>query len=143
MKFIIVDASVAIKWFIPEIHGMAATYLLDVKFKLLAPSLIFAEVGNILWKKCRLNELAIDTANSILNDFRKMPFDIHENEILLDVAWQIATTYNCTVYDSLYVALAVIEKGILVTADTALYNTLRSTPLGNAVVLVEDVRHIA
>lgn len=55
MKAIVVDASVAIKWFIPEIHATAAGRLLEKNLKLLAPDLIFAEIGNILWKKCRLN----------------------------------------------------------------------------------------
>lgn len=100
-------------------------------------------MGNILWKKWRLKELALDIADSILEDFKKMPFDIHENETLLNVAWQIAITNNCTVYNSLYVALAVIEKGLLVTADGALYNTLKKTSLGKRILWVEDIKNIA
>jgi predicted nucleic acid-binding protein len=142
LKLIVIDASVAIKWFIPEIYAIPATSLLDKKFKLLAPDLIFAEVGDILWKKWRLNELAMDIANSMLDDFKKMPFDIHENEALLNVAWQMATTYNCTVYDSLYVALAEIERALLVTADRVLYNTLKTTPLAKVLLWVEDVKNI-
>jgi len=140
LKSIIVDASVAIKWFIPEIHALTATSLLDKNLKLSAPDLIYAEVGNILWKKLRLKELTIDIAYSILTDFKKIPFEIHTNEALLNAAWQIATAYNCTVYDSLYVALAEIKQGLLVTADKTLYNTLKSTPLAKTLLWVEDVK---
>lgn len=142
MRSIIVDASVAIKWFVPEIHAIAAVGLLDKKIKLLAPDLIFAEVGNILWKKWRLKELTIDIANAILNDFKRVPFEVHEHEGLLNTAWHIATTYNCTVYDSLYVALAEIENGLLVTADSALYKTLKKTSLGKVLLWVEDIKSI-
>lgn len=140
MKSIIVDASVAIKWFVPEIHASAAVGLLNKKFKLLAPDLIFAEVGNILWKKWRLKELTRDIAGSILSDFKKIPFEIHESEALLSTAWHIATTHDCTVYDSLYVALAEREKGLLVTADRALYKALKNTPLSEVLLWVEDVK---
>lgn len=142
MKSIVVDASVAIKWFIPEIHSIVAAGLLNKKFKLLAPDLIFAEVGNILWKKLRLNEVVFETAKAILDDFKKMPFDTYESEVLLDKAWEIAITHNCTVYDSLYVALASTERSLLATADKRLYNSLKATSLSNTLLWVEDIKNI-
>ncbi len=139
MKAVVVDASVAIKWFVPEIHAAAAARLLQDNMKLLVPDLIFAEVGSILWKKCRLKELTLDTASAILNDFKRLPFNSYESESLLDVAWQIATAYQCTVYDSLYVALAQMERCLLATADRALYNALTTTPLAKVLLWVEDL----
>jgi predicted nucleic acid-binding protein len=140
LKTVVVDASVAIKWFIPEIHAIEATHLLHKNLKLLAPDLIFAEVGSILWKKCRLKELTLNIASAILDDFKKLPFDIYESEVLLDAAWQIATTHQCTIYDSLYVALAQTERSLLVTADSALYNTLKKTHLEKVLLWVEDIK---
>lgn len=139
MKTIIVDASVAIKWFVPEIHAKAAIRLLDEKCKLVAPSLILADIGNILWKKIRLKELTLNIATAILEDFKKMPLELHEHEMLIELAWKIATTYNCTIYDSLYVALAKIEKGLLVTADNAFYNTFKIMPLADLLLWVENI----
>lgn len=37
MKKVVVDASVAAKWFIPEVHSDAALCLLDPEIVLLAP----------------------------------------------------------------------------------------------------------
>lgn len=139
MKAIVIDASVAIKWFIPEIHSIAAARLLNMNLKLLAPDLIFAEVGNILWKKWRSQELPMETANAILQDFKKLPFEIYDGETLLDITWEIATTYQRTFYDSLYLALAQTEGCLLATADQALCNALRSTPLAPLLLWVEDI----
>lgn len=138
MKYIVVDASVAIKWFLPEIHTDAAKAVLNRNARLLAPDLIFSEMGNILWKKTRKKELTNVIAHAILNDFKKMPFEIHESEILLDKAWKIASLYDCSVYDSLYVALAETEKSRLVTADKVLYNRLKKTTLEKNLLWVED-----
>ena len=53
MMKVVVDASVAAKWFLPEIHSDAAARLLDPAIALYAPDLIVPEFGNILWKKIR------------------------------------------------------------------------------------------
>ena len=54
MKGAVIDASVAVKWFIPEIHSQTAVKLLAGKKTLYAPDLIYAEVGNTLWKKWKM-----------------------------------------------------------------------------------------
>ncbi len=143
MKTIAVDASVAIKWFIPEVHAISATRLLHTNLQFIAPDLIFAEVGNILWKKYRTKELTLDIASTILEDFKRLPFNIYENESLLDAAWKIATEHQCTVYDSLYVALAQTEGCLLVTADRVLHNTFKTTPLTRLLLWVEDIKNIS
>ena len=142
MKTIVVDASVVIKWFIPEIHAINASRLLKKTFRFIAPDLIFAEVSNILWKKSRSKELTLEIATEIIEDFKKLPIVIHESELLLDTAWQIATAHQCTVYDSLYVALAKIESCLLVTADKALCNALSKTNLSSNLLWIEHVKNI-
>lgn len=139
MKAIVIDASVAIKWFVPEVHSEVAIRLLDRDAEFLVPDLIFAEIGNILWKKCRLKQLTLNNANAILHDFKRLPFNISSMESLLDGAWKIATKYQCTLYDSLYLALAQIKKCSLATADRALYNMLQATPLCHSLLWVEDI----
>jgi predicted nucleic acid-binding protein len=140
LKKIVVDASVAVKWFIPEVHSENATHLLDKPIKFLAPNLIYAEVGNILWKKTRLKELTQEIAGEILNDFKKMPFEISENQSLLETAWHIATKYQRTFYDSLYLALARTENCQFVTADQAFVNALKATDLSASLIWIEDIK---
>lgn len=143
MKKIVVDASVAIKWFIPEIHAHFASRLLNNQLQLLAPDLIFAEAGNILWKKVRLQEISVEIGQDILNDFQQLPFQISESETLIDLAWHIATQYQRTFYDSLYLALAQSEQCLLVTADQKFFNALQATHLQQSLLWIEDIKDIA
>jgi predicted nucleic acid-binding protein len=53
---------------------------------------------------------------------RKLP--TIPTQALLEQAFVIATTFDCTVYDSLYAALAVDAKAQLITADEKLVNAL-------------------
>lgn len=142
MTAIIVDASVAIKWFIPEIHAELSTHVLNESFVLYAPDLIFAEIGSILWKKCRSKEIAFSTASAILSDFKRVPIDIYANDILINEAWQIAHNYQCTVYDSLYVAMAKMKQGILVTADKALFQHISVSTLSKHILWIENIASI-
>ena len=73
---VVVDASVAVKWFLPEVHAEAARQLLRDKMTLLAPDLIWAEVANALWRKWRDRELAAEVVKGILTDFRRFPLRI-------------------------------------------------------------------
>lgn len=139
MKKIVLDASVAIKWFIPEVHSDNAARLLDKPITFFAPDLIYSEVGNILWKKVRLKELSSKYAQDILSDFRKMPLDITDSRPLLETAWHIAVKYQRTFYDSLYLALATTKNCLLVTADKVLVNSLQSTELSPLLLWIDDV----
>lgn len=61
MKSYVIDASVAVKWYIPEPLSDAADKYLqlykDKQAKLLAPDLLLVEVGSVLWKKHALLKL--------------------------------------------------------------------------------------
>ena len=139
MNSLVVDASVAIKWFIPEIHSINAIGLLDMPLNFVAPDLIFSEMGNILWKKYRQKDLSLKNATQVLYDFKRTPIDIFSNELLFESTWDIATNYGTTFYDSSYLALAHIKKCLLITADKKLYTLLRQTRLSPLLLWVEDV----
>src|SRR5438093_673998 len=58
MTDLVVDAGVAIKWYIPEIHDREAKRFLSPAHTLHVPELFFPEFGNIVWKKARLLTVA-------------------------------------------------------------------------------------
>ncbi len=138
MKKVVVDASVAVKWFVPEIHSEAAADLLDPDIVLCAPDLIGPELGNILWKKVRRRELARGEAAEILDAFLAVPFEILSSTILLAPAFDIAAELDRTVYDSVYLALAVAEDCVLVTADAKFHAVVAASPMASHVHWVED-----
>jgi predicted nucleic acid-binding protein len=138
MTSLVVDASVAIKWFLPEVHSISAIRLLDAGYQLLAPDLIFAECGNVLWKRWLRKEIESEVMPAILNDLRRMNVKIVPISVLSGDASAIAVGYRRSFYDSLYLALAVISQSRMITADEKLYNALRRTPLEARVVLIGD-----
>lgn len=128
MTRLIVDASVAIKWVVPEEHSDAAFRLLRDGLDLRSPDLLWAESGNILWKKWRRKELTSQEVREILTDLRRYPLLILPAEPLCDLAWEVAQRFDRSFYDSLYLALAMSEACPLVTADRRLYNALGTSP---------------
>lgn len=135
----VVDASVAIKWFVPEIHAESALRLLREGTDLHAPELIQAEFGNILWKKCRAGEFDGEIAEEILAGFRRAPLVLHPHGSCLHAAWEIARKYGRTFYDSLYLALAMAEKAPMVTADRKFFDALAGTPPARHLRWIEDL----
>jgi predicted nucleic acid-binding protein len=136
---LIVDASVVIKWHVVETHTDAALRLLrDDVPALHVPDLMFPEVGNILWKKVRRGDLTEEEARRIGHLVAAAPLEVHPSAPLLEAALEIAVRTGRTVYDSLYVALAVRMDSRVVTADEKLYNALKDGPLGIRILWVED-----
>ena len=59
MTLLVVDASVVVKWFVPEVHGEAALRLLDSGETFAAPDHLFAETTNAIRKSVRQRELSL------------------------------------------------------------------------------------
>lgn len=131
MKTYVVDASVAAKWILPasgetltrEALELLKSYAVgEVRF--IVPDLFWAELANILWKAVRQARLRASLAESGLHAMRDRNFPTISSHTLLVEAFAIATAFDRTVYDALYVALAVDSKSQLVTADERLANAL-------------------
>jgi predicted nucleic acid-binding protein len=128
---IIVDASVAAKWLLPGIHEPLADEASQLlaryssgEIQLAVPDLFWAEMGNLLWKAVRLKRCALSDANIGLASLSEYRFTTISSKSLLELAFAIATTFDRTVYDAIYVALAVSAKSLLITADEKLANAL-------------------
>ena len=133
MRTCVVDASVAAKWLLPAAgEGLLdqANHLLALhvrrELQLLAPDLIGAEIGNVLWKAVRRNRIRHAEAANSLRRFTDLAIQIVPASDLLVQALQIAVTCDRSFYDSLYVALALTTKTELITADERLVNALGS-----------------
>ncbi len=139
MSLFVVDASVAIKWFLPEIHSDAALRLLAQEHALHAPDLIFSEFGNVLWKRVRKNEVSKNEANATLEALLTLHLQVQPSQSLIPLALEIACGENRTVYDSLYLAAAVALQFPLVTADARFYRALSKSPFAAQLIWVEDI----
>jgi len=74
---LVIDSSVVIKWFVPEVHSADALRYLDPDLERDAPELLLAEVSNILWKKIGRGELTATQADKIANDVEQADVNIH------------------------------------------------------------------
>ena len=133
MSAVVVDSSVAVKWFVPEVLSEQAAHLLDGSFELLTPDLLFPEFGNILWKKITRGEIQPREARDVLAALGRVPLVVVSSSGLIEAALEIAIAHQRTVYDGLYVAVAVAHDCALVTADDRLARTLAKGPLARHV----------
>ncbi len=77
MSQYVLDASIAIKWFIPEVYSDAARRLLASNHTFLVPDFFFPEVGNVLWKRVRRGEDTAENARQILADLNAVPVEVY------------------------------------------------------------------
>lgn len=129
MNNVVVDSSVAIKWFIPEEDSERARLLLARQYTMYVPEFFYIETDSILTKKLRKRELESREAERIHDTIRHLPVEKMGLMALRDVAWTLANDYFVSVYDALYVTLAMMLNGRLVTADKRLVRTLETSPL--------------
>jgi predicted nucleic acid-binding protein len=134
----VVDASVAIKWWVPEVHSADALRYLDPDIGREAPDLLLAEAGNILWKKVNRGELTRAEAEGIAADLVQADVVIHPVGPLLVVSLRIALETGRSSYDCAYLALAEAIGAAVVTADRRLYNALQGGPYASLIHWIED-----
>ena len=136
MKACVVDASLVAAAFFQEPHAASAREVLASDRPLYAPDLISAEFGNVIWKRYGRREITEEEAAQLMADFLRLPLQITPTGELADVALQLAMRTGRTVYDCLYLALAVRTNSVLVTADKRLVNALAGSPLAKHVTAI-------
>jgi predicted nucleic acid-binding protein len=139
---LVLDASIAIKWYIPEPLAAEARRFLSPQFRMHVPSFFAAECGNTIWKKvAQRRELDRDRGREILEELLAYPMQVHEAEGLIIPAYQLAHGVGnpkLAVYDFVYPALAVALDCRLVTADRLFYDAIQPTPLASRLLWVAD-----
>ena len=130
---LVIDASVLMKFYVPEILSDKAEELLarmeQGDTMLFAPDLIYPEVGNILWKKERMKELTRPEVEEITDAIVSLPLKIESSKPLLSLAMDIAIEYRITVYDAIYVSMARVYEIKMMTADKKLVDAVTKTDL--------------
>jgi predicted nucleic acid-binding protein len=139
MSLFVVDASTGLKWFIPEVQSDAARRLQDSNHELHAPSLFDVECANVLWKKIRRAELTRAEADAILIQIPLLAVTRHPDGPLVSSAFDLADQTGRTVYDCLYLALAMRLNGRFATADQRFYRAMQGTAWGGSVLWIGDL----
>ena len=131
---LVVDASVACKWFIAEADADAAEALFSGDEALVAPDLIVPEVCNVACLKLRRGEILAAHAASMVDGLPDMFDELVPSAQLAARAFAIASALAHPAYDCFYLALAERRGSRLVTADRRLIARLAATQWAGLVV---------
>lgn len=135
----VVDASVGIKWFLPEIRSEAAGRLPLLNASLHVPAFFHLELGNVLSKRIRRDELTPKEGEAILQELQRVSLQKHSNERLMNPAFALAIQTKRSFCDCLYLALAEAIDGQVVTADRKFCSSLAASHYGKRILWVEDL----
>ena len=131
MSSFLIDASVAAKWALPgpdETLVPEAQLLLEQyergKISFAVPDLFWIELGNMLWKAARRRRISEQDAKAALAYIRSRELHTFGTLPVLNAAMEIALHHDRSVYDSVYLALAIELNVSLVTADEKLFNAM-------------------
>ncbi len=124
---IILDASVAVKWFTQEEHHDKAITIRDKFIKgeieIIVPDLILYELANALRYNPNFNSKDVeDSIQSILDLELTITTPMPS---ILQKAIETAFAKDITIYDSVYMALAQNLNCKLITADRRLYDEVK------------------
>lgn len=135
----VIDASVILRWFIPERDSESALRLKSPAYQLHVPAFIMLEVGNVLCRKRRRGEISEADADDIWRAFRQAPLRRHADEPLVPMAFDLATRTKQSLYDCLYLALAIKLRGQALTADRKFFQALHGSQYSAHLCWVEDL----
>ncbi len=115
----VIDASVAVKWFVTEQDTNTALALLQSESALFTPAFMFEEASNILRKKCKAGIIGVDDARERLTQLPRY-FQPMTKQPDFVMAFDLSVQIDHPVYDCIYLRAA-LDNGLpLVTADKTL-----------------------
>lgn len=130
MILYVIDAGIAVKWFLTEPQSDKARRLLEQyqrkSIELMGPDLIIAEATNVFWKRSLRGDLTSQEAADNLQDLLAINLPLISATLLATRALSLAQTYNRSAYDCLYLALALDRNCEFVTSDERLFNAIGS-----------------
>jgi predicted nucleic acid-binding protein len=126
---LIVDASVAAKWFFEE-EGSPRALKLREEQDLAAPDFILLEVHHAMWKRLVRRETEKTAVQRVQPTLRIAIAHLARSEALAEAAGNISLNHNLAIYDCLYLALAVDINARLVTADQRQFAAARRMRIG-------------
>ncbi len=130
---LVVDASVACKWFFEEDLSSEALLLARSDAAFSAPDLILAECANAAWRRVRSATIPRAQARAFLSSLPHWFEALVPSARLHEAAFEMACVLGHPIYDCLYLALAQDDGTRMVTADRAFANRVRGSRWKNRI----------
>jgi predicted nucleic acid-binding protein len=135
---LVVDANVAVKWFIQQQGSDDARSVQAYRGPLIAPSVLIAETTNGLWRHAKRGDVEADDAKAAITALPWWFYELVEDHVLAQDALTLAIELDYAAYDCFYLALSRARSAPLVTADKRFINRLGGTPYISHVVHLAD-----
>lgn len=129
----VIDACVAIKWFLPEVKHEKAGELLRSHRLFIAPDLFLTEFDAIVTKKVRQRLIEKEDAVKMVQEIRNLPFEIIPYKLISGLAFDLSSSLPVTQYDACYLAVAIEFDQCVITADRRFFNGMSGTPFEQSV----------
>lgn len=114
---LVVDASVLVKLAAKEPDSELAIATILPREDCIAPDLLFVEVASALAKKIRFSDLSPDLARIGFDTVLPLIAEVVDSMLLLDRAMLLSAQLNHSLFDCVYLALAVERECVVLTAD--------------------------
>jgi predicted nucleic acid-binding protein len=137
---LVIDASVAIKWLVPEEMSDVARDIYGVGDRLVAPRLIKTEVANALARKTIQGLLSRQEATYHFSTLPVLLPELIEVDDLIEPALENACALRHPIYDLIYLETARRFDAQLVTADRRFSAKLAGSDLARHITLLSDWR---
>ena len=122
---LVVDCSVAAKWVLAEPGSTDASELLDSdrsgKVSLIAPDLLLAEFASLIAKRVRRSLMQSNEASHAFQLMKASAPILFETFPLLERALDLALQNHMSLWDCVYLALAIDQNCSFITADRRLF----------------------
>jgi predicted nucleic acid-binding protein len=130
-RSLVLDTSVAVKFYVPEEDKEKAERLLASatagEIELLAPATLMPEAYNAVWQQHRRGEMSLGEVREVWTRFDTVPVILYATEDLVSRAGEITADTGVIVYDALFLALAEDANTVMITADDKLLRRLENT----------------
>lgn len=132
-KVIIIDASIAAKWLLPDEDDFIADTIKRAfgnrQVEIAVPLFIFYEVNNLLKSAALSDRISFKDSLDFYENFLNLNFNIHSSKLLLKNTLQTALEFEISSYDASYVALSEYLQIPFYTADLKLLKKVKGNNL--------------
>ena len=140
MSDFVVDASVAVKWFVAEADSLVADELSAGNHRLFAPRLILTEVANTLSRKAIARLMSAAEACVYIRSLPNFFNGLLAVDAMIEPALEKACAIRHPIYDLIYLETARDLDAKLVTADRRFTAKIAGTDFARHVILLADWR---
>jgi predicted nucleic acid-binding protein len=135
---LVIDAGVALRWYVEAPGTRDALALLERDEPLVAPDLLVAEVTSAAWRLANANEITREHGKRIAAAIAPSFDRLVASAQLASQAYALSSMLDQPVGACFYLALAELEKCVLVTADRRLLHRVEQTAFRSAVISLEN-----